>query len=225
MGDRCPYLLTSLLAVLLIYPFLLDRPHTEALLVVLNTAVVLTVIYAVSDTTRHLVIAVFIGIPQLFLSWSNVFQRHEQLALLQAVFTVLLYGYALIRVLDFVLHGHRVTTGKIYGALGIYLLIGYMWASGYDLVATLQPHAFSVMSGLEQPIEFRDLVHFSFVTLTSLGYGDITPLSDHARSLAFLEAIVGNLYLAVLVARLVGMYRPGSEEVYEVDSKRRSHET
>ena len=53
--------------------------------------------------------------------------------------------------------------------------------------------------------------HFSFVTLTSLGYGDITPVTDHARSLAFLEAIVGNLYLAVLVARLVGMYRPHSD--------------
>ena len=57
-------------------------------------------------------------------------------------------------------------------------------------------------------LEFRDLVHFSFVTLTSLGYGDITPISDQARSLAFLEVIAGNLYMALLVARLVGAYRP-----------------
>ena len=63
----------------------------------------------------------------------------------------------------------------------------------------------------ETALAFRDLVHFSFVTLTSLGYGDITPVSDQARSLAFLEVIAGNLYMALLVARLVGAYRPEVE--------------
>ena len=84
-----------------------------------------------------------------------------------------------------------------------------MWASRYDLVATLQPGVFAFLGSTEDMvISFRDLVHFSFVTLTSTGYGDITPVSDHGRSLVFLEAIAGKLYLALLVARLVGLYRP-----------------
>jgi hypothetical protein len=213
MGKRCPYLLLSLLGVLLIYPYLLDRPQTELLLVVLNTTVVLSAIYAVSDNRRHLVTAVIIGIPQMILSALNVVQSSETLAIPQAALTAGIYGYALVRVLDYVLRGKEVGVQKIYAALTIYLLIGYTWAACYDLVATLQPHAFFVTHGQGEVIEFRTLVHFSFVTLTSLGYGDITPVTDQARSLAFLEAIVGNLYLAVLVARLVGMYRPDPDTV------------
>jgi hypothetical protein len=189
----------------------LDRPHTEALLVVLNTTVVLTAIYAVSDNRKHLLVAAIIGIPQLIVSWYNVFPLGEQPALLQAVLTVLFYGYALLRVLEYVLRGTEVVVEKIYAALAVYLLMGFMWASLYDVVATLQPQAFFVSHNQSEPIEFRALVHFSFVTLTSLGYGDVSPVTDQARSLAFLEAIVGNLYLAVLVARLVGMYRPQSD--------------
>jgi hypothetical protein len=188
----------------------LDRPYTEALLVVLNTTVVLTAIYAVSDTRKHLLIAVIIGVPQLVVSWHNVLQHGARPELLQAALTACFYGYALIRVLDYVLRGTEVTIQKIYAALAVYLL-GYVWASFYDLVATLQPQAFFVTHDQGETIEFRALVHFSFVTLTSLGYGDVTPVTDQARSLAFLEAIVGNLYLAVLVARLVAMYRPHSE--------------
>jgi hypothetical protein len=181
------------------------------MLVVLNATVVLTAIYAVSDNRRHLLVAAIIGIPQLIVSWYNVFPYGEQHELLQAALTVCFYGYALLRVLEYVLLGTEVTSQKIYAALAVYLLMGYMWASLYDVVATLQPQAFFVSHSQGEPIEFRALVHFSFVTLTSLGYGDVTPVTDQARSLAFLEAIVGNLYLAVLVARLVGMYRPQSD--------------
>lgn len=209
MDKRCLYLLISLLSVLLVYPYLLGRPSTEALLVLLNATVVITAIHAVRHTKRHLMTALAIGIPQLVVSWINVAVSGEDFAIPQAVLTILFYGYALIRVLDYVLRGRDVTRDKIYGAASVYLLMGYMWASCFDLVVTLQPDAFS-MYGTRFPeatLAFRDLVHFSFVTLTSLGYGDITPVSDHARSLAFLEVIAGNLYMALLVARLVGAYR------------------
>lgn len=210
MDKRCSYLLISLVSVLLIYPYLLGRPSTEALLVLLNATVVVASIHAVRNTRRHLVTALAIGIPQLIVSTINVIVPGPSVAVAQAVLTILFYGYALIRVLDYVLRGRDVTLDKIYGAAGVYLLMGFMWASCFDLVATLQPHAFVVngTSAPEATLAFRDLVHFSFVTLTSLGYGDIAPLSDQARSLAFLEVIAGNLYMALLVARLVGAYRP-----------------
>ena len=107
MGKRCPYLLLSLLGVLLIYPYLLDRPHTELLLVLLNTTVVLSAIYTVSDNRRHLVIAVVIGVPQMILSALNVVQAGEGLAIPQAVLIAGVYGYALVRVLDYVLRARR----------------------------------------------------------------------------------------------------------------------
>ena len=207
MDKRCPYLLTSLIAVLLIYPYLLNRPSTEILLVLLNATVVVTAVYAVRHTRSHMITALAIGIPQLVLSYVNVAMPSYDVTIAQAVATILFYGYALIRVLDYVLRGQNVSLDKIYGAAGVYLLMGFMWASCFDLLHALQPDAFA-MQGSQATLAFRDLVHFSFVTLTSLGYGDITPVSDHARSLAFLEVIAGNLYMALLVARLVGAYRP-----------------
>ncbi len=210
MDKRCPYLLVSLVSVLLVYPYLVGRSSTEVLLVLLNATVVLTAIYAVRHSRRHLITALAIGIPQLVVSWFNVVVTGGDFAIAQAVLTILFYSYALVRVLDYVLRGRDVTLDKIYGAAGVYLLMGFMWASCFDLVLTLQPDAFEMHGGRfpETALAFRDLVHFSFVTLTSLGYGDITPVSDQARSLAFLEVIAGNLYMALLVARLVGAYRP-----------------
>jgi hypothetical protein len=92
-GKRCPYLLLSLLGVLLVYPSLLDRPHTEALLVVLNTTVVSTAIYAVSDARKHLLVAVLIGIPQLVLSWHNVYQLGKRSEMLQSAVTAGFYSH------------------------------------------------------------------------------------------------------------------------------------
>ena len=213
MDKRCSYLLLSLVSVLLVYPYLVGRSSTEVLLVLLNATVVLTAIYAVRHSRRHLITALAIGIPQLVVSWINVVATGGDFAIAQAVLTILFYGYALVRVLDYVLRGRDVTLDKMYGAAGVYLLMGFMWASRFDLVLTLQPDAFEMHGGRfpETALAFRDLVHFSFVTLTSLGYGDITPVSDQARSLAFLEVIAGNLYMALLVARLVGAYRPEVE--------------
>lgn len=214
MDQRCPYLLVALVSVLFVYPYLLGRPMTEVFLVLLNATVVLAAVYVVGNTRRHLITALAIGIPQLVVSAINVADPGHDVTIAQAVVSILFYGYALIRVLDYVLRGRDVTLDKIYGAAGVYLLMGFMWASCFDLVATLQPDAFALQGAVPGvPLAFRDLVHFSFVTLTSLGYGDITPVSDHARSLAFLEVIAGNLYMALLVARLVGAYRPQSVEV------------
>ncbi len=111
----CPYLLISLLAVLLVYPYLLDRPWTEVLLVLLNSTVVLTAIYAVRETKQHLVTALAIGIPQLALSWINVVAPGQDFAIPQAIVSILFYGYALVRVLEYVLRGREVTIDKMYG--------------------------------------------------------------------------------------------------------------
>jgi hypothetical protein len=78
------------------------------------------------------------------------------------------------------------------------------------LVETAQPGSFYVSSAqnLDHMINWSDLMFFSFVTLTTLGYGDITPVTSAARSLAVIEAVFGVLYNAILIARLVGLYRP-----------------
>ncbi len=101
----------------------------------------------------------------------------------------------------------KVSTNRIIGAICVYLMLGVIWALMYSLLDAAVPGSFSgivehSMTGAWDP----DWVYFSFVTLTALVYGDILPLTFSARSLAYFEAIVGQFYLAILVAGLVSAY-------------------
>ncbi len=102
---------------------------------------------------------------------------------------------------------NNLSANRIIGAVCVYLMLGVIWALMYSLLETVVPGSFGGLA--EQAMDDSwnpDWVYFSFVTLTTLGYGDILPLTFSARSLAYFEAIVGQFYLAVLVAGLVGAY-------------------
>jgi voltage-gated potassium channel Kch len=109
-----------------------------------------------------------------------------------------------VKILKFVFASRRVTTEVIHAAIVCYLLLGLCWAFIYVLIENLHPGSFSV-SSVNAANASTAYTYFSFVTLTTLGYGDISPVAEVARSFAILEAITGQMYLAVLVARLVGM--------------------
>ncbi len=103
-----------------------------------------------------------------------------------------------------------VTLDVIYAALVIYLLMGMMWAYVYAILGHFEPGSFKFPdSGIKGDMRY---IYFSFVTLTTLGYGDITPLTSKAASMTLMEAVIGQLYLVVQVAWLVGMYTSRSFE-------------
>ena len=109
----------------------------------------------------------------------------------------------LVVVLGQTLRAGPVTIHRIQGAVAAYLLLGILWAYAYALIAHLRPEAFSgPVSPADGP---RAFFYFSFVTLTTVGYGDVLPVHPAARSLAMLEAVTGPLYLAILVSRLVSL--------------------
>jgi hypothetical protein len=96
-----------------------------------------------------------------------------------------------------------VTFARIQGAVAAYLLLGVIWANAYFLVELFHPGSFSGPVSAESGA--RGWMYFSFVTLTTVGYGDVLPIQPVARSLAILEAVIGPLYLAILLARLVSL--------------------
>ena len=124
----------------------------------------------------------------------------------------LFYFYTASLTLGFVLRGRHVTRERIFAALCVYLLIGfafslvYLFINGID---TSEAFRFSEESlGEAGPdVSWSDFVFFSFVTMTTLGYGDISPLNDWARSLAVLQTIFAVFYMAVLIAKLIGSYQ------------------
>ncbi|ESA33140.1 ion channel [Leptolyngbya sp. Heron Island J] len=128
----------------------------------------------------------------------------QSLSLLPQAIFVLYFGAAIYWIGRDIFTTRTVTADTVRGGISIYFMIGYLWAFLYGMVATLNIDAFS------QPLLIDDsylrVFHFSFTTLTTLGYGDIVPISDVALVLTNLEAITGQMYSTVFIAILVGGY-------------------
>jgi len=207
----CLFLLLSLLLLLFAYPYGKVRP---LLILSLNGLTLIAGIYAVSTIRRHVVIAAVISTLQVL---AAAIYLKTGLILSDVIATALFpifYIYVFVIVLAYVIKGTEVTKDQIIGAVSIYFLIGFTWASFYRIVFSFQPEAFSVSdtflasTGRSQP----DFVYFSFITLLTVGYGDVRPISGIARSLAILEGIVGVLYIGVFISRLLTLYKPQTKK-------------
>jgi Ion channel len=201
-------LLIALLALLLLYPFFAGSVMAHAFWDICSSAILLLGISAISHVRRHVVIAVVLAIAVLGTKWSGYVIANERLLLVNYGLGVLFFTFTACLLLADVLSKGAVTADKIYGALCVYLLIGLTWGFMFLTLEGVQPGSFLVGQARSSGIakDPATLVYFSFVTLSTVGYGDITPFSPPARSLAFTEAIIGQIYLAVLVARLVGLH-------------------
>ena len=125
------------------------------------------------------------------------------------LFPLMFYIFITVILLSRILKDNKVTSDTLYGAACIYLLMGLAWMTAFQLVEGMQPGSFYIdpARNVDGIVNWADLLFYSFATLTTLGYGDITPITSPARSLAALEAVTGVLYIAFLVARLVGLHR------------------
>jgi hypothetical protein len=197
----------SLLLLILLYPYVEAR---VLLLKALSALVLLAGIHAIGRHTRFFWIACLLALPALASTAVSIIVGHPLAEVAAYVGTVLFMGFTAVTILWHTLAEGEVTTDTLYGVACVYLLSGLTWTSLYLLVETAQPGSFYVSSAqnLDHMINWSDLMFFSFVTLTTLGYGDITPVTSAARSLAVIEAVFGVLYNAILIARLVGLYRP-----------------
>jgi hypothetical protein len=106
----------------------------------------------------------------------------------------------------------RITYHRIVGAVALYLLIAVVFAGLFGILGILVPHAFSGLELTDSPALASNVIYFSFVTLTSVGYGDIVPVHPVVRSLCNVEAIIGQLYPATLLARLVSLQLTGTPD-------------
>jgi hypothetical protein len=172
--------------------------------------VLLSGIYAASKQTRALVLASLIGIPTLVAHAVSIVLIQPYVTMAAQVGTVLFMALTTTVIFRYILLEPEVTSDVLSGAVCIYLLSGLTWASVYILVDTMQPGSFHVSHSQDTgaTMTYSDFLFFSFATLTTLGYGDITPVTTQARSFAIVEALYGVLYSAILIARLVGLYRP-----------------
>ncbi len=202
------YLLIALLSVFVVYPFFQHELIEIIVLDIVLLAMLVAGIYTVVDKKILLVIALLLAIPMFGGRWANYFYADPVLLEIDYGFGAMFFLFNAITIISYVLQQKNVTHDMIFGAICGYLLIGVSWAFTYSLVAFLEPGSFAMAASgqTSQGDVLPDFFYYSFVTLTTLGYGDITPVGPVARSLSTLEAIVGQIYLTVLVARLVGLH-------------------
>ena len=168
------------------------------------TIIFITASYALSSKKKQLVISILLAIPLLAFMWSHYAIENYYLEILGQFFAALFFGFTVICLADFIFSQKEVTKEVITAALIIYLLLALVWTFIYSILASVNPNSFSLETGHSN--DLYHFMYFSFVTLTTLGYGDITPLTDKAGALVILEAVVGQVYLVVVVAWLVGMH-------------------
>ena len=193
-------LLASLFVLIALQPYAVVA---EGLLVRLGLAcLLLASIAAVASRRRLLIIGLVLAVPAvglLFVPGGVPTVAGGFLAIAMLLFICLV-------ILRRIFRHPVVTSATVSASLVVYLTLGVVWSQAYRLVEHFYPGSFTGLSGTGAVEVQRDLFYYSYVTLATLGYGDINPVGAEARSLAITEALVGQLYLVVLVASLVGMH-------------------
>ena len=123
------------------------------------------------------------------------------------MFSATLYFIATTYLLRYVFQPRVMTEDKLFGAAAAYLLLGVLWAYLYAIIGSLYPQSFMVV-GQPDRLAFADALYLSMTVLTSTGFGDVTPLTRQARGICMIEQIAGALFVAILIARLSGVYPP-----------------
>jgi hypothetical protein len=176
-------------------------PALHGLVMATTTFFLLSGIYAASGRRLLRWTATIVIVPAILLKWLEVLFPAWTLPLTGECFQLGASLFIIFLLVSFALHRGRVDAERIAAAVSAYLLIGLIWRDLYLLIHYLIPGSFN-----HATLNATQMLYFSYITLSTLGYGDILPVSGPAQALAFTEAIVGQLYLAILVARLVGLH-------------------
>ena len=202
--------LIALIVLFIVFPFLElfgDKvgDNMEGLLMSL---VLISGVLAVGRRRRTLVAAVVLVTPALVARWIQLFWDDAVPVEFYLVPALIFIGFVFLQFLYFILRAPRVNSEVLCAGVAVYLLLGIIWMFAYILVAQVHPGSFSYNVGPPpaHSLASFDAFYFSFITLSTVGYGDITPVSHVARTLAMTEAMTGTLYMAVLISRLVALY-------------------
>jgi hypothetical protein len=201
-------LLVALVVLFTCAPFVEEMRGGHLILSILFSMVLLAAVFAVAKRKRVLIVAVILAVPAIVGRWINHFRPDLVHPVVFLVSALVLLAFVIAHMLRFILRAPVVNVEVLCASVSVYLMLGLMWTVAYWLVDQLTPggaFSFNTNRGAQSMDGFTGF-YFSFITLSTVGYGDITPVSRMARWLAAMEALIGLLYVAVLIARLVSLY-------------------
>jgi voltage-gated potassium channel len=202
------YLLISLLGFLVLTAFLAQYPAIggdQVLMFLIEGTLIVGVWSLVRQRFWFMfgLILIAIGATNIIL---EVIINHEWAHYVNLIVALLFYLFTTVIAFRTLLTGDRIDLNMLMGSICVYILVGMSWSILYYFESVIHPGAFNGITAGAGKQQFTELLYYSYVTLSTLGYGDVTPVTPIARTLAFLEALFGQFYIAILVASFVGMH-------------------
>ena len=197
-------LLVALVVLLVTAPLVEDLPSGDVIESALLTVVMVSSVVAIGGRRRSFVIALVLLTPALAGKWANRFSPSVVSHFVYLIPATLFFLFVVGHLIHFIMRAPRVDANVLCTGLSGYLLLGLLWTPLYLTVFRWNPNAFTLPAG--STLDGFSAFYFSFMTLSTVGYGDIAPLSRAARMLAVTEAVSGLFYVAVLISRLVAIY-------------------
>jgi hypothetical protein len=208
MGNRYGALLLALLASLLIYSFLGMNARVWWLVDAAALAILVAAVRAIPHRRRRVIVAA-LGIAAVVVTSLGGSISLDPAYPVGAGLRALYFGYLVVTILLDISTRDRVTRDAVFGACCVYVLLGMAWGAAYALLEWIVPGSFEfdnqVVGGTSARASESALLYFSLVTLSTVGYGDLAPYGSQARTLAAVEGLVAQLFLAIVIARFVAM--------------------
>lgn len=200
------YMLAGLLVLLLLSPGIsIIFPVIASLFSQIAFILVMIIgVWSLNLNKQWFIVGIVLASTGLILTVIHLFFDSKVIYISSLACVLMFCVLSMITTMKHILFSGKITLNKIVGSVCIYLLIGVIWGLLYIFIAFIDPDAFNGLP--HENDQIWNFIYFSFVTLTTLGYGDINPAIPLARSLAYLEAICGQFYLAILVASLVSAH-------------------
>ena len=205
-------LLIALVALFITLPFVETIREGTLIESILLSLVLISAIFAIAASKWVVLVAILLAFPALLCRWIHEFRPDLMPPEFFLIGGILFVLFVIVNLLRFVLTARSVNTEVLSASISAYLLLGLLWTFAYWLVSELVPNAFS-FSGADTSLKGFNGLYFSFITMSTVGYGDITPVARVARMLAAMQAVTGLLYVAVLIARLVSLQTTSKSSV------------
>lgn len=206
-------LLIALIALLAFAPLMVERPVWNAFLGLSTYAVLIASLHAARPGGKPVIFGLILGVGDFVIGRVATFDGTRTLVALQSGLWLVILVFVTITLLETIFESERVSVETLQASLCVYVLLGLVWVFFYNLIEIASPGSFQSQNGFRfdwavdrsRRAEFSRLLVFSFSTLSTTGFGDLSPRTGFVSIAASLEAMTGQIYLAVVIARLVGI--------------------
>jgi hypothetical protein len=205
--QRCFWLFAALLFSIGAVSFVPANDHGRLVLNGVNMVLLIATVVAVGRTKLSFGLAVLLAVPAVWFQYLGLWHDSDSDLASSWVFSASLYFITTTYLLRYVFQPKIMTEDKLFGAAAAYLMIGVLWAYLYSIVGFFFPQSY-VIQGQPGRLVYADALYLSMTVLTSTGFGDVVPLTRQARGICMIEQVTGALYVAILIARLAGVYPP-----------------